>query len=84
MSGLLHLNSREVARARALARKAGSPVVALAKAHSTVSVERAVLRLAGLSGADAEGIPWVNHLVDRVRADTGLESGVACVEHRTH
>ena len=77
MSGLLHLNSREVARARALARKAGSPVVALAKAHSTVSVERAVLRLAGLSGADAEGIPWVNHLVDRVRADTGLESGVA-------
>ena len=39
----------------------------LARAHTTVSVERAVLRLAGLSGADPEGIPWPNHLVDRVR-----------------
>ena len=26
-----------------------------------------MLRLAGLSGADAEGIPWVNRLVDAVR-----------------
>jgi len=40
-------------------------------------VERAVLRLAGLSGADADGMPLVNHLVDAVRAQTGLEHGVA-------
>jgi beta-lysine 5,6-aminomutase alpha subunit len=39
-------------------------------------VERATLRLAGLSGADAERVPWVNHLVDAVRAGTGLEHGV--------
>jgi len=52
-------------------------VVELARAHTTVSVERAVLRLAGLSGADVEGIPWVNHVVDRVSADCGLGSGVA-------
>ncbi|CAB4946703.1 MAG: lysine 2,3-aminomutase [Actinobacteria bacterium] len=77
MSNLLHLDRRTVAKARNLARRAGAPVVDLARAHTTVSVERAVLRLAGLSGADVEGIPWVNHMVDRVSADCGLGSGVA-------
>ena len=42
-----------------------------------MSVERAVLRLSGLEGADVEGIPWVNRLVDVVRDDAGLEHGVA-------
>ncbi len=63
-------------RARTLARRAGKPVVDLARAHTTVSVERATLRLAGLSGADHEGVPWVNHLVDAVRSSVGLEQGV--------
>src|SRR3954463_16397388 len=74
---LLHLDPRVVRRARRLAEKAAAPVVELARTHSTVSVERAVLRLAGLTGADAEGIPWVNRLVDAVRADVGLDHGVA-------
>jgi beta-lysine 5,6-aminomutase alpha subunit len=52
-------------------------VVELARTHTTVSVERALLRLAGLSGADVERVPWVNHLVDAVRADVGIEHGVA-------
>ena len=54
----------------------GKPVVDLARSHTTVSVERATLRLAGLSGADHENIPWVNHLVDAVRDGVGLEHGV--------
>jgi beta-lysine 5,6-aminomutase alpha subunit len=74
---LLHLDQRLVRRARGLAERAALPVIELARTHSTVSVERAVLRLAGLTGADAEGIPWVNRLVDAVRAETGLEHGVA-------
>ena len=49
----------------------------LAKQHTTVSVERATLRLAGLSGADPDGTPWVNRLADAVRADVGLEHGLA-------
>jgi beta-lysine 5,6-aminomutase alpha subunit len=75
--GKLELDSVVVRKARSLARKAGKPIVTLAKTHTTVSVERAALRLAGLSGADAEGEPWVNHLVDAVREDVGLEHGVA-------
>jgi beta-lysine 5,6-aminomutase alpha subunit len=76
MKPLLDLDPSTVRTARSLARKAGRPVVKLAQSHTTVSVERATLRLAGLSGADHERVPWVNHLVDRVRADVGLEHGV--------
>jgi beta-lysine 5,6-aminomutase alpha subunit len=73
----LQLDHAQVARARALARVAGQPVVELAGQHTTVSIERAVLRMAGLEGADAEGIPWVNRLVDSVADQVGLEEGVA-------
>ena len=45
--------------------------------RSTVSVDRRVLRLAGLDGADSDGMPWVNRLVDAVSESTGLEYGVA-------
>jgi beta-lysine 5,6-aminomutase alpha subunit len=75
--GKLSLDPHTVREARSLARKAGRPIVTLAKTHTTVSVERAALRLAGLSGADPDGEPWVNHLVDAVREDVGLEHGVA-------
>ncbi|GAB2644542.1 lysine 5,6-aminomutase subunit alpha [Kribbella swartbergensis] len=73
----LDLDPVTVRKARSLARKAGRPIVNLARQHTTVSVERAVLRLAGLTGADSDGIPWVNRLADTVRADVGLEHGLA-------
>src|SRR4051794_25351166 len=76
-STLIHLDPAVVRRARVLARKAGRPVVKLATSHTTVSVERATLRLAGLAGADADRVPWVNRLLDAVAADVGLEHGVA-------
>src|SRR5262249_57443048 len=57
---------------------AGEAIVESARTHTTVSVERAVLRLGGLDGADPEdGMPWVNHLVDAVADGCGLEHGVA-------
>ncbi|GAA0631048.1 D-lysine 5,6-aminomutase subunit alpha [Sporichthya brevicatena] len=73
----LDLDPDLAARARALARAAGEPIVDLARAHTTTSVERAVLRLAGLNGADPDGRPWANHVVDTVRDQVGLEHGVA-------
>src|SRR5215217_9593449 len=75
--GKLDLDPATVRRARSLARKVGRPIVRIAQQHTTVSVERATLRLAGLAGADSEGTPWVNRLLDVVRADVGLEHGVA-------
>jgi beta-lysine 5,6-aminomutase alpha subunit len=75
--GKLGLDPELVNKARSLARRAGQPVVDLAHSHTTVSVERAILRLAGITGADPDGIPWVNRLVDAVVRDTGLGNGVA-------
>ncbi len=77
MSTKLDLDPAVVRRARTLAKRAGGPIVELAQQHTTVSVERATLRLAGLGGADPDGTPWVNRLVDTVRADTGIETGVS-------
>ncbi len=73
----LHLDPARVEQARTLARTVGQPVVTMAQQHTTVSVERATLRLAGLSGADPDGTPWVNRLADAVRGDVGLEHGLA-------
>ncbi len=73
----LVLDPALVRRARALAATAGAPVVEIARSHTTVSVERATLRLAGLAGADHERVPWVNHLVTAVRDGVGLEHGVS-------
>ncbi|HSZ39413.1 MAG TPA: lysine 5,6-aminomutase subunit alpha [Trebonia sp.] len=77
MSGKLNLDPSKVALARELARTAGEPITRLAQTHTTVSIERAVLRMAGLDGADADGMPWVNRVVDAVRESVGLEHGVA-------
>src|SRR5918995_7179763 len=81
----LNLDPTLMVRARERAARAAQPVVDLAQRHTTVSVERAVLRLAGLTGTDpvtGEGrtedrVPWVNRVVDAVRDQVGLESGVA-------
>jgi beta-lysine 5,6-aminomutase alpha subunit len=75
--GKLDLDPATVRKARSLARTVGRPIVKLAQQHTTVSVERATLRLAGLRGADSDGIPWVNRLLDSVRGDVGIEHGVA-------
>jgi beta-lysine 5,6-aminomutase alpha subunit len=77
MQTRLNLDPAVVREARELAARAGQPIVEMATTHTTVSVERAVLRLAGLAGADNDGMPLVNHLVDAVRQATGLEHGVA-------
>ncbi len=73
----LQLDPEKVLVARELAALAGQPVVEMAQAHTTVSIERAVLRMAGLRGADVEGIPWVNRLTESVSDHVGLDRGVA-------
>ncbi|HEX4702526.1 MAG TPA: lysine 5,6-aminomutase subunit alpha [Pseudonocardiaceae bacterium] len=80
MTDLLNLDPTVVATARRLAAKATEPVIELARAHTTVAVERATLRLAGITGADsghrAGDVPWVNRVVDTVREHCDLAQGV--------
>ena len=46
---VLTLDRATVRRARTLARRAGAPVVRLAREHTTVSVERATLLMADIA-----------------------------------
>jgi hypothetical protein len=76
----LELDDALVAEARDLARRICGPVEDLIEGHTTVAIERAVLRLCGLDGAVGEGIearPFPNLVVDAVRGQVGLEGGAS-------
>jgi beta-lysine 5,6-aminomutase alpha subunit len=76
----LELDDALVAEARDLARRICRPVEDLIEGHTTVAIERAVLRLCGLDGAVGEGVdarPFPNLVVDAVRDQVGVERGAA-------
>ena len=77
MSTKLHLPKERIDHARQLARAIASPVVDFIDKHSSVTVERAALRLAGADGANPDGVPVPNLVVDQLRAadPTMLEDG---------
>ncbi|MCU1280386.1 MAG: L-beta-lysine 5,6-aminomutase alpha subunit, partial [bacterium] len=62
---------------RALAGDIAAGVQRFIDAHTTVSIERTVLRAYGIDGADAEGVPLVNTCVDRYLAAGGVGRGIA-------
>ncbi len=64
----LPLDEAKVARCRALADRVTAQVLQLVRSHTTVSIERCVLRLLGFHGAGARGVPWVNVMVDELHA----------------
>jgi len=72
----LQIDAQAVKRCRELAHRITDPVGAFIGSHSTVSVERSVLRLLGVDGADAEGVPLPNRVVDSLDA-VPLARGVA-------
>ena len=77
--GRLRIDQAVVGACRALAEEIATPIEHLARTHSTVSLERACLRLVGVDGVEGEGteaVPYPNRVVDEVRAAIGLERGV--------
>ena len=60
----LQLDGAAVARCRALAQRITGPVATFIASHSTLAVERAVVRLLGSSGALPDGKPQANAFVD--------------------
>ncbi|MGH7714764.1 MAG: lysine 5,6-aminomutase subunit alpha TIM-barrel domain-containing protein, partial [Vulcanimicrobiaceae bacterium] len=71
----LELDPAVVAECRDLARRIVDPVARFIAAHSTVSVERAIARLLGTAGADTDGVPAANAIVDDLGEE--LPRGVA-------
>ncbi|MHB8462507.1 MAG: lysine 5,6-aminomutase subunit alpha [Vulcanimicrobiaceae bacterium] len=60
----LRIDSAAVHRCRAMARAVVAPVEEFISAHSTVAVERSVLRLLGVDGVGPDEIPLPNYIVD--------------------
>jgi beta-lysine 5,6-aminomutase alpha subunit len=67
----------KVALCRALARDIADDVQLYIDAHTTVGVERAILRAYGAEGVDEEGAPLVNLAVDRYQQAGLLDRGMA-------
>ncbi|MBI3183018.1 MAG: lysine 5,6-aminomutase subunit alpha [Myxococcales bacterium] len=67
----------QVEYARQLAREITEPIFEMIRRHTTVSIERTVLRLFGLCGAGAGGVPLANLMVDRLKAAGVLSRGAA-------
>src|SRR5580700_5312268 len=72
----LRIDQGAVERARSLARAIADPVEEFISAHSTVSVERAVLRLLGVDGVEGDDVPVPNLFVDALDEE-GRSGGVA-------
>jgi beta-lysine 5,6-aminomutase alpha subunit len=73
----LFVEPGKVVRARELAQKAARGVQSFIDRHSTVAIERTVLRLLGIGGAGARGAPLANLLVDKLRDAKVLHKGAA-------
>jgi len=71
------IEDSQIERARAVAQEVTAPVIDLIGRHTTVSIERTVLRLFGLHDAGARGIPLVNLMVDRLHEAKVLDRGAA-------
>ena len=77
--GRLRVDSEAVAECRALAAEIARPIEELADSSTTVSIERAFLRLVGVDGVEGEGaeaIPIPNRVVEEIGRAIGLERGV--------
>src|SRR5450432_3742704 len=73
----LFVEADKIARARGLARSAAEGVQSFIDKHTTVSIERTVLRLMGISGAGSDGAPLANLMVDRLLEAKVLDKGAA-------
>jgi beta-lysine 5,6-aminomutase alpha subunit len=73
----LPIDNAVVDSCRALAARVADGVQAFIDAHTTVSIERTVLRAYGIDGVDSEGTPLVNSVVDRALAAGLVGDGVA-------
>jgi len=71
----LGLSKEKIKRARSLASRIVDPVEKYIERHTTVTVERATLRLFGADGVNCDGVPVPNLIVERLKEH--LTGGVA-------
>lgn len=73
----LRLKSEPVSRAKAISREIVNDLMELIGQHTTTSIERTVLRLFGITGADMDETPYVNIIVKQLEKKGVLDTGAA-------
>jgi beta-lysine 5,6-aminomutase alpha subunit len=73
----LNLCKWEVKEAKQRAANIAGGVQGFIDQHSSVSVERTILRLYGVDGVDEEGVPLVNKIIDILKDKGKLENGIS-------
>src|SRR5260221_3509881 len=71
------VDERKVARCRELAASVADDVQRYIDAHTSVGVERTILRAYGVDGVDDQGAPLVNVAVDRYHKAGLLDHGIS-------
>ncbi len=72
----LNLDEAKIARGRELAGQIVDQIQTYINDHSTVTVERAILRLLGIDGVDRAEVPLVNGVVNYLQKAGVLGKGV--------
>lgn len=72
----LGLSPQHIHQARQAAANIAATMDDFIRQHTTSAVERTILRLFGIDGADDEGIPYPNLMVDAVAQAQGLQDGI--------
>lgn len=73
----LDLDLKKIAECRRLAGLIADDVQKFINRHTTVTIERTVIRLLGVDGVDAFGVPLCNLMVDEVKSQGNLSLGVS-------
>ena len=72
----LNLNQETIHACRLKAKHVADQVQSFIDLHTTVTVERTILRLLGIDGVNAFGVPYVNVIVDEIEKSGKLGHGV--------
>ncbi|HLO02609.1 MAG TPA: lysine 5,6-aminomutase subunit alpha, partial [Symbiobacteriaceae bacterium] len=87
MALTMNVDSRLIERARQAAERITGKVQTFIDQHTTISTERAVVRLLGVEGKGPDEVPLANLLLEQIADGGGLERGAAywvlnaCVHH---
>ena len=73
----IRLNKSQVARVKKVSNDIADQVQSFISDHSTVSVERTVLRFFGVDGVDKEGTPLSNIVIDLLQECGKLRNGIS-------
>lgn len=74
--GILNLDEKRVDYAKSLGKKIADDVFKEIDSYTTTSIERAILRILGISGVNSKNVPYVNSVVDKIQKKGLLSKGV--------